>query len=247
MIRGGHASSKWSAPTWAVTRYVTALIATHGLDLVTTTECRSPVKVAALRAALGRRWAVRRKGEYVVCWRRSVFKARRRSRLIRMTRVYSGLHQWRDAYVAVFYLTHRPSGRFVRVEPAHLPAGVESGDQYRATRAAALAVAASRAALHRWGVRNDRTPEGVVLINAFDGNLDQSRPPWLAYMQSTLGLSSIWAGRVPEQGTHGRRLIDTVHTNARVVDAEVSTVPRPRVRHPSRRLDHVAIVYTLDL
>lgn len=236
-----HASLHHSATPKVVANYLAALATKHGADLITTTEAKGFGKVVAVRKALGPGWAVKRKGEYLIARRTAVFAWRAEAEIHRLTKVNRGLSKWRDLYVGTFPVAYRPSATDVALEVGHLAATVESGDQYRTAAKDAKAVLTHKRGLLQWSRRVKRTPAGVVPILAFDSNVDQKRDVWVDHLEERLGVPSIWADRDPKRGTHGKRLIDTIHTTAEVDTAFVSTI------QPPKPIDHRAIVTRIHL
>lgn len=234
-----HASLHYSASARLVAAYMAALVREHSADLITATEAKGFGKVRATQKALGAGWAVRRRGEYMVAWRTAVLRRRDAPLVARLTYVNRGAARWRDLYVGTFPLEHLPTRTPLSVEVGHLAAGVEHGDKYRADPASALSVKTNRRGLLQWS-RIIR-PAGVVPILCFDANLDQKRDAWVEHLESRLSIPSIWRGRDPKRGTHGRRLIDTIHTTAPVKAAHVSPF------NPPAPVDHRAIVARLEL
>ena len=234
LVAGAQASLKYSASPHVVATYLAELVATEKLDVVSTTEAQGRGKVRAVRRALGPKWRVRRRGEYLLAHRRRVFRGRGRARLVRLTRVH-GDDAWRDLWIAAFPLTHVATGLPAEIEIGHAPAGVESGDEWSTDQP--LQVKASKRGYAAWG----RRPVEVVHIRALDSNLDQRRPRWRRFTRRMLRLPSVLGKRVMHRGTHGRRLIDTVHTNARDLSARVSKV------NPPSPIDHRAVTYRLAI
>lgn len=236
-----HASLHHSAKPKVVGNYLATLATQHKADLITTTEAKGLGKVAAIRKALGVGWTVKRKGEYLIARRGAVVGWRGVPEVVRLTFVNRGLTKWRDLYVGSFPLTHRPTGTPLVLEVGHLAAGVESGDKYRTAAKDAKAVKTHRRGLLQWSRRVKRLPSSATPILAFDSNLDQKRDGWVDHLERALGVPSIWSDRDPKRGTHGKRLIDTVHTTASVKTAFVSPI------QPPAPIDHRAVVTRINL
>ena len=242
-LRFVHASLKHDADRDAVAAWLAALVAGRRLHVLTCTEAQQPGIRRVLARRLGRAYRVRRRGEYLIVTHRRTLRAASVPRLwLLSTRAKNGLPGWRQVRVAAD--TYRVAGRRLRIMVGHMPAGVESGDSWRADRPSAAAVTCAQEGYSRWGARIRRgARRGVVQVAALDANLDQRRDGWRRWVSTRLG-PSVWAGRVPDRGTHGHRLIDTAHiTGARVVAAGI---PAANADRP-RRLDHAAIAYVIEL
>lgn len=112
-------------------------------------------------------------------------------------------------------LVHRASGEILNVEVYHAPSAIEGGkglvNGVRRVKAALECFAAIRA--HR-----RRELKGEASILAADWNLDL-RKAWVrALLKTRVGLRNGW-GKLPRDGTRGKRIIDGVRYTAKHVRA----------------------------
>lgn len=241
-LRVGHGSGKWSADKHDVAHYVAHEIHSRGLDLFGCTEAQQRGIVRAVRAALGPGFGVAKRGEYLAVWRRATVR-----RLVRPARMWHltaipELVEWREFRVGVFWFRHRPTATPVRLMVGHAPSGVQAGSDFRTD--SPRQVEASRCGFAAWGRKIRRLANrrpGVLQLAVMDSNLDQRNDHWRQWLTGQLGAPSVYAGRVPNRGSHDVRLIDTGHicgAGARVTEAGVSAAERP----PG--YDHRAIWFT---
>lgn len=236
-----HASLKHSAKNKVVAKYIATLAFEHEPDIITTTEAQGLGKVRAVQGALGAGWVVRRKGEYMVAWRKATVYRRGTPSRTRLTR-QNALAAWRDLWVASFPLVHRETGKRLNVEVGHLAAGVESGPAYRVAKKDAKAVLTHRRGLYQWAKRVKAMPSGVIPVLCMDANVDQKNGTWKQTLERRLGVRSMWSGFAPKRGTHGKRLIDTIHAP---LEARRAPFVSPLI--PPKPIDHKAVVARFKL
>lgn len=227
-VRQGHTSLYHGAKTAGVVAY---LLATAALvDLLTTTETTRRVTLR-LRARLGVRWRVIRRGEYLVTFRRRRFR-NVRGGLRRLTRVHT-VAAWRDLWVHRRILVDKATGQTYLILVGHLAASVEHGDRYRTDARYAKDVRTHRdglAALGKLIAAEQAAHPDWHIVLAGDFNTDFHHPEWIRLTERATGLQLVWDGRQPDGGTHaGGRLIDAVAVsdNVEVLAARLSPVRKP--------------------
>jgi hypothetical protein len=177
-------------------------------------------------------WRVQARGEYLIGTRRSklsrwpAFPAAR-LRTVKGAEWSNGPHAGTRRY-AVLFANHRvrKTVRRLRLMVNHSPSDVQVGPKWRDLPDR---VNPYQRGIHRWGrwiARTGRRAPRVVQVAGLDSNLEQHLEVWRDYLEEELGLRSVWHDQQPKAGTHGRRLIDAIHTNAEVVDADVVDIPR---------------------
>ena len=242
-LRVGHLSGKWSADKHDVAGYIAHEVRSRNLDICTTTEAQQWFIVETVKDALGPGFGVVKRREYLVVYRKAtVRRALRPTRILRLSNVRN-FPQWRQLWVGVFWFRVRATGTLSKVMVGHMPAGVQSGRAWRTD--SPLAVAASTQGSATWGRRiarlRSRRPN-VLQIATMDSNLDQKDAHWRGWLSDQLHAASVWQGRVPHEGSHVDRLIDTAHVSgASTIDTGVSRAPRPA------GYDHRGIWFTLRL
>lgn len=240
----GHASLNVKATPVQVARLMKRFIREEGLHLVGTTETQigGPAKVAAIREELGPRYGVQRRGEYAHIFDKEVL-ALDRVEYHRLTRQWGGSSVWRDTFVSAAWFQHVETGFTLRDERAHLPAGVQAGQRYRADHAAKRPVRTHKVALDKWGDRLDNRLPRTRVIAGGDFNVDFFLDEWRDRVGDELGLSMCWEQSLPPKGygSHGKRLIDGVATNMEVLSTHVSDVWEPRV------IDHEQTVTAVNM
>jgi hypothetical protein len=236
-----HLSLWFGAQPSTVADYVAATIGTYDCRLVTCTEGKRYVR--ALRDTLGPEWRIQARGEHLVLSHKPTIKrygVKPAREHLASRRAYYTRGGGGRRFRVMFADLRIIDGPRLRVMVAHAPASVQDGKHWN--HAHPDRVQASRQGFDRWGKwirRWQPKHRDAVQLAAMDSNLDQRLGVWREYLTDQLSLPSIWEWNVPDEGTHGRRLIDTAHTNAVVSGALVSKVARPKV------LDHDGIVFTL--
>lgn len=173
-----------------------------------------------------RGWRQAKVGEIAWTWRTDTLRARGRLLTLLLTAVvfFTGKGGRKDGVTAAgIRLVHIPTGRKGVARGFHAPASIQDGLDWsdKGPR-----VKAAQETFRNVGARVRRVkrkhPDWFQLVTA-DTNLDMFRPRWVAYLEATLDLDCWWAGRLPERGTHGDRLIDGgfVH-NLKVLDADLA-------------------------
>lgn len=218
-----HLSGRYDVRPAVFAQYV-ATVAAEGYDIITTTETNRAMLRAICRK-LGKSWRVTRSGEYVIAWRRStVTQGRRVPARRRVTRVHP-IAAWRDVWTHSRRLVHRDTGQHLRIDVAHMPAGVESGDDFRVDQPEQ--VRAWKQGMNRLGRRAGGRDVNLVQVLAMDANVDYHRRKWREEVGRRLGMPSCWDGRRPDRGSHHRRLIDVIHSTAPMTRAHLTSTPRP--------------------
>lgn len=238
-----HLSLRFDAQPEHVAGYVAEVIDTEDVDVVTCTESKG--RARAVRKRLGKSWRVQSRGEYLVCSRRAVL-GRWHGWPARLRKAAgAGWHNRgggdRAYAVLVSNLRHLCTGSRVRVMVAHTPSHVQVGARFRRLPARVNAWTKGLATWGRWIRHCARHHKRVVQVAAMDSNVENHLPHWRHLLEHELGLPSIWRHHRPKGGTHGHRLIDTAHTNARVTGQRLC-----RVRQP-HDIDHGGIVFRLHL
>lgn len=238
-----HISLKHSLDPAMIGRYVAAVVRRDGCSSFSTTESgRAYFK--AIKRELGPGWIVRLSGEYVIGVRRAEFQRLTfKATLARLTQVYAKPQAWRDFYVHRRLYLHKASGRYYAPCAGHVPASIESGDNYRRDNPSGVrAWKRGLRRLGRWVARAEKRWPGVVVAAGLDTNANGHSPTWRRRLRDRLGLDGMWDRERPHAsvGTHGGgRLIDAIYANVSMSDPHVSQVA------PPRGVDHRAVVVTL--
>lgn len=217
------------------------IVRKHQPHIITSTEAQ-PGDSRAVQALLPKYGAYRAGGRMVV-WKLERLDLDGKPEYIRLTHVYDDPEGWRDLHVTRAYFNDLANGlRYCFLIP-HAAATVENGNSWNLRNPKGVAVHEQGWPLVAW-MASRAEAEGCLTFIVGDSNLDQKRDVWRAYLTRQLKRPSVWEGRVPKLGSHGRkwgRLIDTCHTSVKVARAFVSTMPK---RWP---MDHGVIVMAYDL
>lgn len=239
LVRHAHVSGRYDAKPQHVADYAATVVGDHA-DVLTMTEVYDRRMYRVIRRTLGSSWRCTRRGEYVVAVRREHFRiVAGRGQCRRLSHAFTGRDKWRDLYVYGRTIVHRETSRHVFVTVGHLASGVESGDGYRTDASSAPNVRANSEGSRNWGnwLRAARARKSSrVRVAAMDCNLNQRSEWHRGRLTGALGMRSMWAKAVPPQGTHGDRLIDTIHTDAPIERGWISPVKKPA------DMDHRAVV-----
>lgn len=236
-----HWSLRFDADPAAVAAALVALIETEGLALLTTTESANRRLLVELRKRLPAGYRAVRRFEYLIIWHAPTFAEHPAAWLaILDPRSWPMLGGRRLFRVARKRFTHRSTGRWVLVEAAHAPSGVDAGGGHW-SHAHPDRVTISNHGFAAWGNRArryGRRHPRAAQVKHLDSNLNQQAEAWRRFLERRLASPSIWSVcGVPDDGTEGSRLIDTAHVSLAVADA--------RVLHPTKppKLDHDPIAY----
>lgn len=236
--RHAHISGRFDCNPRAFARYVKDVVTRGRCTSFTTTETYGSLK--PMRWHLDG-WIITRRGEYVIGVRRDTYRRTQWTSFSRLSEIYTGRQEWRDLFAYRRTFTHIATGRRVLFISAHAPSHVELGDNWRG----GSQTEASKNGLTKMGrnIRKNlaRRP-GLVVVAGLDTNMDHKREVWRARATSMIGLPSMWDARRPGVGTHGKRVIDVIYSNAPMHSATVSSAPRT-----SPKLDHLAAVVAIDI
>lgn len=241
VIRWAQISLKWSAEGTDVAAYLMRAVATLELDGFSCTEGAG--KAAVVRRALGAEWRVQARGEFLIATRRAVLSRYpllpfARYRIAPGADWSNGPHAGTRHFAALFgNYRVRATGSRLRAAVTHAPSHVQVGTHWRALPHRVLAYSRGMSWL---GKQVGHMRHDVGQLVCMDSNLEQHLHVWRTYLERTLGLPSIYSTELPNQGTEGRRLIDTAHTNLPVSNVRVVKLHRAPV------LDHDLIVFDVQ-
>ena len=192
-------------------------------DVITLTEVSAEKRAQAMKAIPG--WGhVRGTGgpaadESGIMWRDATWKlVAKYAHLLARDSGGVRLAVWSTTAV----LIHRTTGQLLLISVAHLPAGVEGdyhGKMTPKVAAHTLATARWRQAIN--AVADEHHVDGILA--AADFNLDYHQTWVREWADRKFGrLKPAWADRLPDGGSHGRRLIDWALTDLRVTSAKLA-------------------------
>lgn len=235
ILNVGFGAGKFSVANRLTADYLRRNQQAFGLHYIATTESQKPGVRAAVAEALGPRFRLAKKGEYIAAWDRGIFHRDRR--LVRMWHLtdIAGLVAWRQMRCAVFPLVFNDLDLRFRGLDFHAPSNVQHGDDWNWD--APRQVKASRTGHHVLGnriYRADRRNPDLLQIVTGDENLDLFRDRWRHWVSSEEHAKSAWEGHLPNSGDHhGGRLIGNIAYAAgskirvEVLDTGVSHLSRP--------------------
>lgn len=237
-----HASGRFDAHVADVRSDWDDYRATPGVKLITGTEHGSGDHDPAFKGVAG--WGFYRGHECVVSWREDTFELAWEPSFAPIAKAHTfnrGSNKNAKVWLTSVPLRHIATGRVVMVRVCHTPSSVQAGDRFRPGER--RKVGAWTASLARWGARARRFTRDhphAAQVDVADWNVDLKRKHWQALIGRALGQRCAWAGRVPAQGTHGRRLIDGVFYRL----LEVSNA---RVLPKGKSSDHKAIATKFEI
>lgn len=245
-IDGAHLSLRYDAKPVSIGRYV-ASVAREGVSVITMTELNRKM-AKATRARLPHGWRLVRHGEYGFAWDTKVFRAGpgiiHRKRLTYIHR--NPRDAWRDVWVASRRLVHRETKTLLRFDVAHMPSMVEHGTKFRSEvqprdKLVGKQVRAWKRGMNKHGLRAAGRPDQLVQVLAMDANVNYHEERWRNEVRTRVGMPSVWDEHRPRGGTHGRRLIDVVHSTHELDKGNHVRTVRPA------DVDHGGIRYRVNL
>lgn len=226
-LKGAQISLRFDVEPTHVAAYIHEAVTKLELDFFLSTEGKG--RVRAVRRALGRDWRVQARGEYLIGTRRAVLGRwlpfpLPRLRIVEGADWTNGPHAGTRHFAAMFSnFRIRATGQRLRLIVVHATSGVQVGSRWaRLIRR----VRPYQIGVHKLGDWLAKPAPEVVQVIGMDSNLENHLEVWRDYLERELGLPSIWHFHRPVAGTHGRRLIDTMHSNVAVTDQGVSDLPR---------------------
>ena len=214
-VRRIHWSGRFDGDDYLLAEHLRHLADKHDAHLITTTESQQKRVRKVVRKAFGKRWGIRKRGEYLCIFRRDTFRNLKRPRLDVITQIPNWA-RWRQMHVATFNLRHKPSKRRLRLLVIHGPSGIQAGSRFRVGKQAQIAWQ-GWAKVGRKMRRFHRTHRNAWQEVAADCNGNLRDPFWMGWFEAQTGATCIWRNQVPNTGTHaGGRLIDA----AWIYDAE---------------------------
>lgn len=248
--RIGHYSMQAKASASQVAEYVKTCVKIDKVVAFAGTECRGVEKRNAIKKALGWRWVVRNRGEFVFAWRRDKFGQRGDVVLRTLSDVYSdvGEEWWKDFFAAFVPMAHKPTKSKFNWSVGHAPATIEGkGGRFRGRWP--KQEAAWDNGFAKWGNHlRAAMNRGIDVLAQYDGNANQRNFVWRKRVASLLQTPSALKNKKVNWGTHrGARLIDAFNTSLHVVKVQRSKMHELKKTKAGKKFlifDHTGTVLT---
>jgi len=221
-IRHAHASGYYEGPVADLERQLRKAVTADDPDanLLSFTEVGSDKRTQALKDADPDHWAawVPNQSDVGLMWRKQKFSPAWKECHKLTDKVWTdGQGRKHETWAATALLQH-VDGPTIFYSVCHLPSHVQNGNHYYDNKQAAAWKSANNGWNNYWNNKRKKHHPDLALIVA-DWNVDFFNSTWRQNVQGYWPSMFLdWSGNMPNNGTHGGRLIDATWATVQAKD-----------------------------